>query len=126
MKLLKILEKEGFIQIHDVMLENGRENKKVKSKILPVGVWDHGKWGEAVYAGPDCSYEDIRNVIGKDRIEDAMHLEAHIRNGHDYFITEDHDFIDKRKVLETKFSVRIATPVELDRMCREQLVMSNI
>jgi hypothetical protein len=117
-KILKNLEKDGFISIHDVMLENGRENKKVKDKIIPVGVWGHGRLNEMVWGREDSVYDDTRQIIGNNNIKDAMHLEAHIRNGHDYFVTEDRDFLSKRQELEKKFSIKIATPAELDRICR--------
>lgn len=39
-KLLKHLERAGCITIYDVMLENGRDNRKVKDKVLPVAVMD--------------------------------------------------------------------------------------
>lgn len=118
-KILKKLEKEGFIEIHDVMLESGRENKKVKNKVLPVGVWNHSRWGEAVWAGDDNTYDDLREILGKDKIEDAMQLEAHIRNKFDYFVTEDHDFLDKRDTLKEKFGVNIVTPDELQKLCQK-------
>ena len=46
LKLLKLLEKKGFIEIHDVLIENGRTNKKVNNKILPVGEFGHALWGK--------------------------------------------------------------------------------
>ena len=112
-KILKELENKGYIKIYDVMLENGRENKRIKEKILPVAVWDHCCWDEAVWGGDDCVYDEIRKILGTDHIEDAMHLEAHIRNRHDYFVTEDTDFLKKRKELHGRFGVKIATPEEL-------------
>lgn len=118
-KFLLGLQNDGFIKIHDVMLENGRENKKVKDKVLPVGVYNHGKWGEFVWGGKDTTYDDVRQIIGRDNIKDAMHLEAHIRNKHDYFVTEDRDFLDKREELETKFNIKIVTPQELEKICRQ-------
>src|SRR3989339_2075043 len=98
---LKKLKNAGFIEIFDVKIEN--ETPKVPNKILPVMVWDHSKWGECVWGGNDCSYEEIRQTIGKENIKDAMHLEAHIRNGYDYFVTNNpRDFIKdgKRENLE--------------------------
>ena len=118
-KILKAMENEGYIKIHDVMLENGRENKKVKNKILPVGVWDHARWDEAVWASSDCAYDEIRKIIGMNRVEDAMQIEAYIRNKHDYFVTEDNDFINKRDELNEKFGVKIVTPKELEKICRK-------
>ncbi len=118
-KILKNLEKDSFIFIHDVMLENGRENKKVKNKVFPVAVLNHSRWNEAIISkNNDSTYDDIRKIIGNNNIKDAMHLEAHIRNSHDYFVTEDRDFLDKRQELEKKFSIKIVTPAELDRICR--------
>ncbi len=118
LKILLSLQKGGFIKIHDVMLENGRENKKIKEKILPVAVYNYSKWGEAVWGGEDTTYSDIRKIIGRENIKDAMHLEAHIRKAHNYFVTEDRDFLDKREELETKFNIKIVTPVELEKICR--------
>lgn len=119
-KLLRRLEREGYIKIFDVKFENGRENKKVKEKVLPVGVWGSGaRWGECVWAGADCVYADIREILGKEYAQDAMQLEAHIRNGHDYFVTEDNDFLRNRSRLEDKFSVKIVTPEELQEICQK-------
>lgn len=118
-KLLKKLESVGFIIIHDVMLENGRKNQKVKSKSLPVMVLDHSRLNECVLGGSDSIYKDLLNIIGKDNVEDAMHLEAHIRNGNDYFITEDTDFLNKRDDLKQNFGVNILTPRELEKLCNQ-------
>jgi predicted nucleic acid-binding protein len=112
-KKLKTLEQQGYIEIYDVKLENGRENKKVKEKILPVLVLDHARLGECVLGGEDTVYDDIRKIIGKNNIEDAMHLEAHIRNKHDYFVTEDTDFLKVKNELQEKFSIKIVTPDDL-------------
>lgn len=113
MKKLKTLEKQGYIEIYDVKLENGRENKKVKEKILPVLVLGHTRLDECILAGEDTIYEDVRKIIGRENIKDAMHLEAHIRNGHDYFVTEDTDFLKVRDVLQKRFTIKIVTPDEL-------------
>lgn len=118
-KLLKKLEKDGLIKIHDVMMENGRVNKKVKEKILPTGVWNHSVWGEFVWGSDDSAYDDILKIIGKNHIEDVMHLEAHIRSKQDYFVTEDRDFLDKREELKAAFPVKIVTPTELEGICRQ-------
>ncbi len=119
-KVLKMLERAGYVEVYDLMLENGRENKKVKKKILPVAVCDSGaRWGECVLSGEDSTYGDIRKVIGRQNIQDAMHLEAHIRNEHDYFVTEDTDFLKVRDRLNEKFSVKIVTPSELKEICKK-------
>ena len=118
-KILKFLERKGCIKIFDVMLENGRENKKVKDKILPAGVWDHCLWDEAVWSDDDCLYDEICKIIGSNNVKDAMHLETHIRNSFDYFVTEDNDFLNKRDILKDKFNVLIVTPLELQKICEK-------
>jgi len=119
LKILKKLEKENFIEIYDVILEGGRENQKVKRKILPVGVWNHSRWDESVWADDDNVYNDLREILGKDKIKDAMQLETHIRNKFDYFVTEDNDFLCKREVLKEKFGVNIVTPNELQELYQQ-------
>ncbi len=113
LKILKKLELLGLIDIHDVMLENGRNTKKVSKKILPVAVFDHARWDEAVFAEEGNKYDDIRSILGKEKVKDAMQLEAHLRNKLDYFVTEDTDFILIREVLKEKFGAEIVTPEEL-------------
>jgi predicted nucleic acid-binding protein len=118
-RVLRELEKAGYIKIYDVMLENGRHNKKVSEKVLPVAVMGHAIWGEAVWTADNCTYDEIRNIIGKNNVKDAMQLEAHIRNNHDYFVTEDTDFLNKRVELGLKFDVKIVTPTELKDICQK-------
>ncbi len=119
LKRLKKLEQKGLIEIFDVKIEN--ETKKVSKKILSVGVWDHSKWNEFVWGSGNCSYNDIRQTIGEDNIKDAMHLEAHIRNGFDYFVTNNpRDFIrnGKKESLEEQFpGLKIVTIDELEELC---------
>lgn len=115
LKIIKRLEKMGFVDVYDVKYEN--ETKKVKNKVLPIGVWDRTKWDECVWAGSDCSYDSIRETIGKENIGDAIKLEAHIRMKNDYFVTEDHDFLDKRSQLKRKFKINILTSEELKKLC---------
>ena len=118
-KILKRLQNAGLIKIYDVMLENGRENTRVKDKILPVLILSSdARLGEAVLGGEDSVYEDIRKIIGKKNVEDAMHLEVHIRHKHDYFATEDHHFLDVRDELNKKFDVKIVTPEKLEIICK--------
>jgi len=115
--LLKRLEKEGYVQIFDVMLENGREDKKVKNKIKPVGVWNHARWGECVWGGDGNEYENILQVVGKENIEDAMYLEAHLRSGNDYFVTEDKDdILSKKDKLLKQFGIKVVSPEELKKI----------
>lgn len=119
LKLLRRLEQNGDIEIHDVMLESGRENRKTKKKIFPVAVFGHARFGESVFAGADNPYNELRNILGQANIEDAMQLEAHIRSKHDYFVTEDNDFLGKRLVLKERFGVEIVTPQELEQICQQ-------
>ncbi len=78
--------------------------------------------GEAVYAGVDNKYMEIREVLGADKVKDAMKLEAHLRNKLDYFVTEDNDFLKKREILKNKFGVNIVTPQELESVCSIKVV----
>lgn len=117
-KLLKILERKGWIKIFDVMLENGRDNSKVAEKMLPLGVWDHGRWGECLWADSDNQYDAIRNVVGSQNVKDAMHLEAHLRSSNDYFVTEDKDdILNKRVELRKQFGIKVVSPEELQIIC---------
>lgn len=117
LKRLKVLQKLGLIEIHEVQIES--QTNKNKRKVLPVAVWDHTKWGESVWAGDDNSYDKIRELVGKHNVKDAITLEAHIRNQFDYFITEDKDeFISngRRKDLEDAFpNLVILTVSELEK-----------
>jgi len=117
-RVLKKLEAEGYIEIYDVMLENGRQNRKIQSKILPTGVYGHSRFDECVYGGEEGKYSDIKNIVGSKNIEDAMHLEAHLRNGHDIFVTEDkRDILSNRNDLEKHFGIIVFSPQELIEIC---------
>lgn len=74
-----------------------------------------------IKAENDCTYDEIRKIIGVEHVKDAMQLEAHIRNGHDYFVTEDTDFLKKREELIREFDVKIVTPEELESICDKLL-----
>ena len=118
---LKKLKNAGLIEIFDVKIEN--ETKEIPNKILPVMVWGHSKWGECLWGNDSCSYDAIRKIIGKDNVKDAMHLEAHIRNRFDYFVTNNpRDFIKngKRESLEKQFAgLKIVTINELEELCQQ-------
>lgn len=114
LKILKELERGGYIKIFDVLGEN--ETKKVENKAKPVGVWNHSKWGDcSVWAGEDSKYSEIREIIGKDNIQDTRKLEAHIRYQHDYFVTEDSDFLRVKDELNKKIGTKVITPEELKK-----------
>jgi len=111
LRKLKKLADLGYIEIHDVSFEN--KTPKVKNKILPVGVYGQTKYGECLYAGKDCKYDEIRSVLGKQNIGDAIKLEAHTRNGFEYFVTEDSDFLRKKGILARKFGIKVISPNDL-------------
>lgn len=117
-KILKKLENAGLIQVTDVLLENGRENRQVKNKEPAIAVIGHSRIGECVIAANDTPYDAIRDIIGRDpqHVKDAMHLETHMRLGNDYFVTEDRDFLDNRDALQCEFGCEIVTPHELEAM----------
>lgn len=118
LKKLRRLEQEGYIKIHDVLGEN--ETSKVPEKIQPVGVWGYFRWNDgSVYAGRGCAYSEIRKVIGAQNIQDARKLEAHIRKGNEYFVTEDRDFLDVKDELKEKFDVVVVRPEELRCICQK-------
>lgn len=120
LKRLKKLERAGLITIHEVQIEE--IPKSAKNKILPVLVFGHTEWGECSFAGEKCNYPKILDIIGKENIKDAIHLEAHIRNGYDYFVTEDKgDFINnkKREKLQHEFNnLEIVTLDELENILK--------
>jgi hypothetical protein len=116
--ILKELEKHGCIEIHDVLGEN--ETVKVENKSNPVAVVGHCKLGDgSVYAGNDCKYSGIVEVIGKDNIQDARKLETHVRYKHDYFVTEDKDDILSNWLeLKNKFGIKVIDPEKLKELCQ--------
>lgn len=121
-KLLKELEQNGYIKIYDVVLENGRENKKVKNKIVPVLVLGHARLGECVLNGKSNQYKAILDIIGNDNVKDAMYLEAHFRSGNDYFVTEDKgDILIKKDELEKQLAIKVSSPEELSEICRKDI-----
>lgn len=112
-KILRELENRGLITCYDVMLENGRENRKIKRKIRPVLAYPYFRFGEGVWADKDCEYDAISSIIGRDKVADTLHLEAHLRHKHDVFVTEDNDFLAKRDQLSAAFGCEIMPPEAL-------------
>ncbi|MFA5829509.1 MAG: hypothetical protein WC843_03375 [Candidatus Gracilibacteria bacterium] len=122
LKRLNKLRRQGLIKIYDVKIEN--ETSKVPDKILPVGVWGHTKWDECIWGDEkDNTFDKTLEIIGKENIKDAIHLEAHIRNKFDYFVTNNpNDFIKngKREKLELEFPIlKILTIEELEKICQK-------
>lgn len=114
LKKLKKLERKGLILIKQVKIEN--VSKKVSDQPLPNGVWGHTKWDEMKWASEDDAerFEQLKRIIGKGNIKDAIHVDTHIRDGNNYFVTEDTDILNVRKQLEQRFNgLKIRTPDEL-------------
>lgn len=114
-QILRQLERRGLIKIFDVNIETF---SKKTDKIKAVAVWDHSKWDDgSVWGDGSSHFQSAKEIIGGHNIGDVRHLEAHLRSGNDFFITEDLDeFIrnGRREELEEKFSgLRIMTPDEL-------------
>ena len=114
-KELRNLEMEGLIQVFAVAIEGNEDNRRATNKVLPtiiignrfalIGDDDNPR---CVIAANDCRYESILDLLGKKNREDALHLEAHIRDGRDAFVTEDKDdILSKHKILQEKFGVTV-------------------
>ena len=112
-KKLRTLEKKSLIKIISIRFEN---NKNKKSAILPTAVWDHTMWNFSRWGSSEQSkvFEKLKRIIGKNNIQDCIHLEAHIRDKYDYFVTEDKDILSKRSELKNEFlDLKIKTVKEL-------------
>ncbi len=126
LKLLRKLERQGFIMITAVNLENGKQNR-VSDKIGPVGVWGKSKWGDgSVYASEDNIYARVLSVVGKDNYQDARHLEAHYRSGNDIFVTEDAgDILSKKDALFERFGIRVMSPEDLKSLFAQEPTLAE-
>lgn len=115
-KKLRILEKKGIIKIIYIKIENNRTREDAK---LPTAVL--GTDGQAVLGSMKLGsneqakvLEKLKGIIDPIHLRDCMHLEAHLRDGYDYFATEDTDILDKRLMLESEFAgLKVRTPDEL-------------
>ena len=114
LKLLKGLERQGFITITVVNLENGKQNN-VSDKIGPVGVWGKCAWGDgSVWGSEDSIYKQVLSIVGGNNYQDARHLEAHFRSGNDIFVTGDvGDILSKKDALFEQFRIRVMSSKEL-------------
>lgn len=112
-KKLKVLRDKGLIKIIGIKIEN---NKDKFDAILPTGVMGYTVLG-SMKLGSDQQVQNfkvLKGIIGPININDCIHLEVHIRDGYDYFVTEDHDILGKRNDLEKEFNVlKIRTVDEL-------------
>lgn len=114
-KEMRKLELEGLVQIFAVAIEGNESNRKATNQVLPtavigskfalIGDTDNPR---SVIARNDSLYEKILSVLGKENRADALHLEAHVRDGRDAFVTEDRDdILSKREVLQDQFGVTV-------------------
>ena len=116
LKKLKKLKSMGLIKITQVKIET--QTAKIPNKILPTGVWKHTNWNDMIWGSKEDSgrFEKLKNILGKEHIEDAIQVSTHIREKYDYFVTEDHDILDKRLELEKTFpNLKIRNPDELEK-----------
>lgn len=124
LKRLNILKERGLIEIHDVKGENYAHS--VKNRENAAFVLEHSCFDEDdILLDKDGvrRYNDIRTIIGNDNYKDAIKLEAHIREGLDYFVTNNpRDFIydGKRESLQSRFKdLKIITIEELEKICQK-------
>lgn len=112
-KKLRVLRDKGFIKIIGIKIEN---NKDKFDAILPTGVMGYTVLGSMKLGSDEQAknFEELKRIIGRNNINDCIHLEAHIREGYDYFVTEDKDILDKKSELEQQFpNLKIRTTDEL-------------
>lgn len=129
-KLVEIMKTDVMdTEFSDAPSKFRRKSQKYKEDI-GVGVFDHSRWGHAVFGGEGVNYplEEMKKLLfpkfetlgkkaKKRAIRDAMHLATHYMHKRDFFVTEDKNFIEKRDKLTQRFGVTILTPKE----CVEKL-----
>lgn len=112
-KLITLVQK-GIIKIFQVKIES--PTPKIKNINLPNAVWDHTNWDESLFSSESGSkrFEKIKNILGGGNIKDAIHLDTHIREKRDYFVTEDNNILQHKRILERVFNgLKIRTTDEL-------------
>ena len=116
-KILKKLVEDNFIELYDVPLEeNSREYTKTKNKVLPIGVFGYSRFGESIFSDDSSIYKRLVDLIGKNNIKDCILLEAHYRNGNDYFVTEDkNDILNNKEILFSLFGIKVIHTEDLDK-----------
>jgi hypothetical protein len=117
-KLLRQLERQGFVEIHALNIESAIDNKRLKRKDMPLAVIGspHSTIGNSIIAADDTIWPDISAAMTKDNHGDAMQLEGHIRSGRDIFVTDDKDFLERRGALREKFGVTVKSTQEIAAM----------
>ncbi len=112
-KKLKVLRDKDIIKIIGIKIEN---NADKFDAILPTGVMGYTALGSMKLGSDEQArnFEELKRIIGQNNINDCIHLEAHIREGYDFFVTEDRDILDKKSELEQQFpNLNIRTTNEL-------------
>jgi hypothetical protein len=112
---LKVMQLKGLISIFSIRIEN---NQNRQSAILPTATVNYAALDLARVGSSEQAetFNKLKKIIGKNNIEDCLHLEAHIRDEHDYFVTEDHDILDRIDKLYREFpKLKIRTVNELIR-----------
>ncbi|NVK15603.1 MAG: hypothetical protein HWE35_15640 [Rhodobacteraceae bacterium] len=114
-KLLRRLEVDGYIEIHATSIERITPNRKATNKHLPTAILDSpfSVLDGCVIAEDDTPLHAIRDIIGAEHKGDVVHLEAHLRDRRDVFVTDDNDFLSMREELESRFGMTIKTTAEL-------------
>jgi len=99
---IRALEAKGIIKIYRIRIEN---NKNKQSAILPTSVLGRTVLGQMRFGSDQQTkvFNKLKKIIGINNINDCIHLEAHIRDRRDYFVTEDHDILDARTQLKEDF-----------------------
>ncbi|MCG7572159.1 hypothetical protein MHM39_01120 [Phaeobacter sp. CNT1-3] len=117
-KLLRLLERQGFVEIHALNIESAINNKKLKRKDMPLAVINspHSSIEGSIIAADDTIWPDILAAMTKDNHGDAMQLEGHIRSGRDIFVTDDKDILERRNVLKQRFGVTVKSTQEIVEM----------
>lgn len=118
-RLLRRLERDGFVEIHAMNIESAIGNKRLNRKDMPLAVIGspHSTIGNCVIAADNTIWADISAVMTRDNHGDAMQLEGHIRSGRDIFVTDDKDFLNRRDALKKKFGVTVKSTQEIAVMC---------
>ena len=120
-----VLEKES----EDLRSTELKSQLKNKTKRLATDYWawfssDHTGSGWAVGGGSESKFEEIYSTLfgetfagetigNKGKIRDAIHLDIHLINERDFFITLDKKhFLNKKEILRQKFNVEVMNPQE--------------
>ena len=89
---------------------------------IETAVWGQSRYGTSKYGGKEDStlFDNIKEILYHSRkdltdnqIKDSMHLQTHIKNKRDYFITDDAEHIlSKKDELKEKLNIIVCSPKE--------------